>query len=114
MTLAQRFAIAYPKTDKELGFHLQEAGTLLPTQRAVYAAFLTALTGVALLVLCVAGSNVANLTASSILLKAALVAVPLALGVLFGLASWTVLKEKTSARNWAVVACMMPVSSLSD
>lgn len=60
-TLAQRFAIAYPTTDKGLGFHLQEAGTLLPTQGAVFAVFLTALTVVALLVLCIAGSNVANL-----------------------------------------------------
>jgi predicted permease len=60
-TLAQRFAIAYPTTDKGLGFHLQEAGTLLPTQRAMFAVFLTALTVVALLVLCIAGSNVANL-----------------------------------------------------
>jgi predicted permease len=60
-TLAQRFAIAYPTTEKGLGFHVQEAGTLLPTQRAVFAAFLTALTVVALLVLCIAGSNVANL-----------------------------------------------------
>ena len=39
-TVAQRFAIAFPKTDKELGFHFEEAGALLPTQRAVFAAFL--------------------------------------------------------------------------
>jgi predicted permease len=59
--LAGRFASAYPKTDKGLGFHVEEAGALLPSQKATIAEFLTALTGVALLVLCIASSNVANL-----------------------------------------------------
>jgi len=59
--VAQRFALAYPKTDKELGFHTEEAGALLPSQRSVLEVFLTALMVVALLVLCIASSNVANL-----------------------------------------------------
>ena len=59
--VAQRFALAYPKTDKELGFHTEEAGALLPSQRSALEVFLTALMVVALLVLCIASSNVANL-----------------------------------------------------
>src|SRR6202044_2835481 len=59
--IAGRFAIARPKEDKGLGFHIEEAGALLPSQRAKFAGFLTVLTVVALLVLCIACSNVANL-----------------------------------------------------
>ena len=59
--MAQRFALAYPKEDEGLGFHIEEAGALLPSQRAMFAMFFTALTVVALLVLCIASSNVANL-----------------------------------------------------
>jgi predicted permease len=59
--VATRFAIAYPKEDKGLGFYQNDAGALLPSQRAMFARFLTVLTVVALLVLCIACSNVANL-----------------------------------------------------
>lgn len=59
--MAKRFAIAYPKEDDGLGFHIEQAGSLLPPQRAMFAAFLTALTLVTLLILCIASSNVANL-----------------------------------------------------
>jgi predicted permease len=59
--LALRFATAYPKEDEGLGFHIEQAGRMLPGARAHFETFLTALTVVALLVLCIAGSNVANL-----------------------------------------------------
>jgi predicted permease len=59
--MAKRFAIAYPKEDEGLGFHIEQAGSLLPTQKAMFASFLTALTVVTFLVLCIACSNVANL-----------------------------------------------------
>lgn len=41
--------------------------------------------------------------------KAELIAIPLALSVLYGLAWWTVLKQKASARIWADIACFMLV-----
>ena len=59
--LALRLATAYPKEDEGLGFHIEQAGRMLPSARAHFETFLTALTVVALLVLCIAGSNVANL-----------------------------------------------------
>ena len=59
--MAKRFAIAYPKEDEGLGFHTELSGGLLPSQRTAFALFLTGLTVVALLVLCIASSNVANL-----------------------------------------------------
>jgi predicted permease len=59
--LANRFAAAYPKEEHGLGFHVEQAGDLLPSQRAMFARFLTALTVVALLVLSIACSNIANL-----------------------------------------------------
>jgi predicted permease len=59
--MARRFAAAYPKEDEGLGFHIEQAGRMLPSARAVFGSFLTALTVVALLVLCIASSNVANL-----------------------------------------------------
>ncbi len=59
--VAKRFAMAYPKEDEGLGFHIEQAGSLLPTQEAMFGAFLTALSVVTFLVLCIATSNVANL-----------------------------------------------------
>jgi predicted permease len=59
--VAKRFALAYPKEDEGLGFHIEQAGSLLPTQKAMFGAFLTALSVVTFLVLCIAASNVANL-----------------------------------------------------
>ena len=59
--VAKRFAIAYPKEDEGLGFHIEQAGSLLPSQKAMFGAFLTALSVVTFLVLCIAASNVTNL-----------------------------------------------------
>jgi predicted permease len=59
--VAKRFALAYPKEDEGLGFHIEQAGSLLPPQKAMFGAFLTALSVVTFLVLCIAASNVANL-----------------------------------------------------
>ncbi len=59
--VAKRFAMAHPKEDEGLGFHIEQAGSLLPSQRAMFGAFLTALSVVTFLVLCIAASNVTNL-----------------------------------------------------
>ena len=59
--VAKRFAMAHPKEDEGLGFHIEQAGSLLPPQRAAFGAFLTALSVVTFLVLCIAASNVTNL-----------------------------------------------------
>ena len=59
--LAQRFAVAYPATDKGTGFRFEEAGSLPPRERSTVLTFLAALSIVVLLVLCIAGANVANL-----------------------------------------------------
>jgi putative ABC transport system permease protein len=60
-TLAQRFAVAHPNTDKGGGFYLDLAGSLPPRDRSTVMLFLAALSVVVLLVLCIAGANVANL-----------------------------------------------------
>src|SRR5579859_7995683 len=59
--VAKRLAMAYPKEDEGLGFHMEPGGNLLPPQRVMFGAFLTALSVVTFLVLCIAASNVANL-----------------------------------------------------
>jgi predicted permease len=59
--LAQRFATAYPETDKGGGFRFEQAGSLPPRERSTVITFLVALSIVGLLVLCIAGANVANL-----------------------------------------------------
>jgi predicted permease len=59
--LAQRFAQAYPATDKNLGFRFEEAGSLPPRDRPVVLLFFLTLAIVVLLVLLIACANVANL-----------------------------------------------------
>jgi predicted permease len=59
--LAQRFAEAHAKSEKDGGFRFETAGTLAPRDRAAVMTFLGALTVVVLLVLCIACANVANL-----------------------------------------------------
>ncbi len=60
-TMARQFAAAYPKTEEGLGFHTEQAGAMLAEAKAQIMIFITELMVVALLVLCIAGSNVANL-----------------------------------------------------
>jgi len=60
-SMARQFAIAYPATDKGNGFYFQQAGTLPPRYKSAVTMFLTALSVVVLLVLCIACANVANL-----------------------------------------------------
>lgn len=59
--LAQRLAKAHPEAEKDGGFRLEPAGSLSPRDKAAVMAFFAALTAVALLVLCIACANVANL-----------------------------------------------------
>ena len=60
-TLAQRFALAYPKTDKGNHFVFEQAGSLPPRERTAGLLFLSALSLVVLLLLGIACANVANL-----------------------------------------------------
>jgi predicted permease len=59
--LAHRLAVSYPKSDKDDAFPMRQAGTLEQGTVAPVLVFLSALTVVALLVLAIAGANVANL-----------------------------------------------------
>jgi predicted permease len=59
--MAQRLRVADPKEYEGLSFRIRQTGALPPEMRTGIALFLTALTVVSLLVLCIAGSNVANL-----------------------------------------------------
>jgi len=59
--IAQRVAKAYPEAEKDRGFRFEQAGSVPPRERPFVMMFLAALTVVALLVLCIACANVANL-----------------------------------------------------
>ena len=59
--LARRFALANPASQKDLGFHLEQAGSLPPRDKTIILSFLATLMIVALLVLLIACANVANL-----------------------------------------------------
>ncbi|MGA2030585.1 MAG: ABC transporter permease, partial [Verrucomicrobiota bacterium] len=59
--IAQRVARAYPEAEKERGFRFEQAGSMPPRERPFVTLFLAALTLVALLVLCIACANAANL-----------------------------------------------------
>jgi predicted permease len=59
--LAQRFAQAHPDTEKNLGFRLEQAGSLPPRDKSVILLFLSTLMIVVFLVLLIACANVANL-----------------------------------------------------
>jgi predicted permease len=79
-TLARRFAQAYPATDKGVGFVFEQAGSLPPRDRGTELIFLTALSIVVLLVLAIAGANVANLLFAQAASRQRDMAVRLALG----------------------------------
>jgi predicted permease len=59
--LSQRLAVAHPASDKGNRFLFDQAGSLPPRDRTSVMLFLTALSVVVLLVLCIACANVANL-----------------------------------------------------
>jgi predicted permease len=78
--MARQFAVAYPKDGEGLGFSIQQAGVLSPDQRTGFAIFLLALSVVALMVLCIASSNVANLLLARAAARHREMAVCIALG----------------------------------
>jgi predicted permease len=79
-TLAQRFAIAYPASDKGNSFRFEQAGSLPPRDKSSILLFLAALSIVVLLVLCIACANVANLLLAQTIGRQREMAVRLALG----------------------------------
>lgn len=83
-TLAQRFATAYPQTDKGGGFLFDQAGSLPIRDRSTVLLFLGALSVVVLLVLCIAGANVANLLLAQAAGRYREMAVRIALGATRG------------------------------
>ncbi len=91
--LAQRFAAAYPETDRGNGFRFERAGSLPPGERSTVITFLVALSVVVLLVLCIAGANVANLLLAQAASRHREMAVRLTLGATRGSLQRLVLME---------------------
>ncbi len=83
-TIAQRFAKAYPDTDKGGGFLLDQAGSLPPRDKATVLLFFAALSVVVLLVLGIACANVANLLLAQSSSRQREMAVRIALGATRG------------------------------
>jgi len=83
-TIADRLAASYPATDKGNRFVFQQAGSLPPRDRSDALLFLSALGIVVLLLLAIAGFNVANLLFAQALNRQREMAVRLALGATRG------------------------------
>jgi predicted permease len=92
-TLAQRFALSYPKTDRDNSFVFEQAGTLPPRERDAGLIFLSALSLVVVLLLAIAGANVANLLFAQAAGRQGEMAVRLALGATRGRLQRQVLME---------------------
>jgi predicted permease len=78
--IAQRLAKAHPESDKDDGFHIDSVGTLPERDKRSLELFLSALAGVAFLVLLIACANVANLLLAQGAQRQREMAVRLALG----------------------------------
>jgi ABC-type antimicrobial peptide transport system permease subunit len=79
-TIAGRLAQSYPATDKDITFPVEQAGSLPPREKSAVLIFLSALSIVVLLVLSIAGANVANLLFALAVARQREMAVRLALG----------------------------------
>ncbi|MBV8114964.1 MAG: ABC transporter permease [Silvibacterium sp.] len=83
-TIADRLAASYPATDKGNHFAFEQAGSLPPSGRSTVLLFLSALAIVVLLLLAIAGFNVANLLFAQAINRQREMAVRLALGATRG------------------------------
>jgi predicted permease len=92
-TLAANIAKAYPATDKDNSIVFDQAGSLPQRDKASVLVFLGALSVVVLLVLCIAGANVANLLLAQAASRQRVMAVRLALGARRGQLMRQVLTE---------------------
>jgi predicted permease len=79
-TLAGRFSQSYPASDKDIAFSVTQAGSLPEREKRAVLLFLSALSVVVVLVLSIAGANVANLMFAQAVTRQREMAVRLALG----------------------------------